>query len=139
MLVKILLVILGIIVFILSRTLFSVLIVALLPVVVVLMVSNMLNKSIVGIICAFNLAGIAPFVPTIIHAVGGLDSIGRDLFVNPSFWASSYGGVGFGVAMVCLIPNLVTYAIISAVKVQKTIIQRQQARLVEEWGNEVAE
>ena len=88
-------------------------------------------------IAEFNLAGTLPFLARLAEQGGGIDeavAILTDVFT----WATMFGAAALGMAVVSVCPHVAVSITSFMNAVTRGDIEREQRRLIEEWGADVA-
>lgn len=117
---------------------FIFLILALLPSIVAYYFDTSLERTSSRTIFACNLAGVIPAITPIFAS--GLKFKNYDIggiVGNPRVWLFAYGFAAAGWAMIFLSNHIAHFIVVIKHKLQTTMLEYSQAKLLEEWGEPV--
>lgn len=116
----------------------ALLIVGLAPTIVSWLANTSPNrKSQVTAVLVFNLAGIMPFMGKVMRSPRGLDTV-MDITGNVFSWLVMYGAAAAAMLVLLLAPHVAAAMLQMMAHERLKNIATGQARLVDEWGEEVA-
>lgn len=88
-------------------------------------------------VLVFNLAGILPYLAKVLRSSRGLDTV-MDITTNVFSWLVMYGAASAAMVVLLIAPQMAALALQMMAQERMKNVTTAQARLVEDWGEEVA-
>ncbi|MBI1274472.1 hypothetical protein GC177_00680 [bacterium] len=115
---------------------FIFLIAGMLPAIVASIVDRSQSRYQLKTVAAMNFAGVAPYLAELIQQKNAASAV-QGMISMPSVWLMMYGVAGFGWIIAIASPKMVRHVIEMFSDNKIFAIEKEQQKLLEEWGSEI--